>query len=190
MRHFLKEKNQKFQVFFQKKVFCAFWALDIAPTLDVPVLFFFFRQTTDVTLYVPLFSTDVNRFTGTQRSRVRVPASVRNFFEHLRKRTRLKGPLFQLFSALCDFFRFFPFKFFRLFCNKLDFQQAQWVPPFTFFHYETIRNFDRSKALSQILTGVKCYIRIFDVISELCCVSLTRRRRFEQDGNVQSRRYI
>ena len=38
MRHFLKEKNQKFQVFF-KKVFCAFWALDIAPTLDVPVLF-------------------------------------------------------------------------------------------------------------------------------------------------------
>ena len=25
--------------FFQKKMFCAFWALDIAPTLDVPVLF-------------------------------------------------------------------------------------------------------------------------------------------------------
>ena len=35
MRHFLKEKNQKFQVFFfLKKVFCAFRALDIAPTLD------------------------------------------------------------------------------------------------------------------------------------------------------------
>ena len=33
------KKNQKFQVFFQKKVFCAFWGLDIAPTLDVPVLF-------------------------------------------------------------------------------------------------------------------------------------------------------
>ena len=39
-RHFLKEKNQKFQVFFNKKVFCAFWALDIAPTSDVPVLLF------------------------------------------------------------------------------------------------------------------------------------------------------
>ena len=38
MRHFLKEKNQKFQVIFSKKVFCTFWALDIAPTLDVPVL--------------------------------------------------------------------------------------------------------------------------------------------------------
>ena len=44
MRHFLKEKIQKFQVFFQKKVFCAFCALDIAPTLDVPVLFKFPRQ--------------------------------------------------------------------------------------------------------------------------------------------------
>ena len=40
VRHFPKEKLfRKFQVFFQKKVFCAFWALDIAPTLDVPVLF-------------------------------------------------------------------------------------------------------------------------------------------------------
>ena len=62
------------------------------------VLFFFFRQTTDITLYVLLFSTDfLNRFTGnpaTQRSRVGVPALARNFFEHLRKRTRLKGPFF------------------------------------------------------------------------------------------------
>ena len=37
MRHFLKEKNQKIQVFFQKKSF-ALLSLDIAPTLDVPVL--------------------------------------------------------------------------------------------------------------------------------------------------------
>ena len=39
MRLFLKEKNfQKFQFFFQK-MFCAFWSLDMAPTLDVLVLF-------------------------------------------------------------------------------------------------------------------------------------------------------
>ena len=34
--------------------------------------------------------------------RVRVPALARNFFDHLRKRTRLKGPL-SFLSALCDF---------------------------------------------------------------------------------------
>ena len=33
-----KKIFQKFQ-FFRKKIFCAFWALDMAPTLDVPVLF-------------------------------------------------------------------------------------------------------------------------------------------------------
>ena len=31
--------SQKFQVFFPKEMFCAFWALDIAPTWDVPDLF-------------------------------------------------------------------------------------------------------------------------------------------------------
>ena len=40
MRHFPKEKFlSKISSFFQKKMFCAFWALDIAPTWDVPVLF-------------------------------------------------------------------------------------------------------------------------------------------------------
>ena len=39
MRNLLKE-NKNFK-FFLKNVFCAFWALDIAPTLDVPVLFSF-----------------------------------------------------------------------------------------------------------------------------------------------------
>ena len=36
---FRKKKIQKFQVFFPKKMFCAFLTLDIAPTLDVLVLF-------------------------------------------------------------------------------------------------------------------------------------------------------
>ena len=33
-----RKESKKFK-FFSKKVFCAFWALDIAPTLNVPVLF-------------------------------------------------------------------------------------------------------------------------------------------------------
>ena len=40
-----------------------FWGLDMALNWVVPGLFFF-RQTTDLTLYVPLFSTEVNRFRG------------------------------------------------------------------------------------------------------------------------------
>ena len=43
----------------------------------------------------------------TQRSRIRALALARNFFEHSQKQTRLKGPLFQFFSALCDFFSIF-----------------------------------------------------------------------------------
>ena len=39
-RHFPKENFfSKISSFFPKKMFCAFWALDIAPTWDVPVLF-------------------------------------------------------------------------------------------------------------------------------------------------------
>ena len=55
MRHFLKEKIQKFQVFFQKKVFCAFRALDIAPTLDIPVLFQIVDQYGESNMYLGAF---------------------------------------------------------------------------------------------------------------------------------------
>ena len=66
---------------------CASWALDMAPTLDVTVLFF--RQTTDLIAYVPLFTdftlahmySSVLGLRWTQRSRVRVLALARNLFE-------------------------------------------------------------------------------------------------------------
>ena len=35
----IKFRKKNFKVFFSQKVFCAFWALDMAPTLDVLVLF-------------------------------------------------------------------------------------------------------------------------------------------------------
>ena len=78
------------------------------------VEFFFFRHTTDLTLYHFSVLTLIG-LRGTQRSQVRVPALARNFFEHLRKRSRLKGPLFQFFSALCDFS--------SIFCLQVDFLQ-------------------------------------------------------------------
>ena len=74
------------------------------------LVFFLFFQTTDLIVYV-LFNTDFNRFMGTRRSWVRVLALARNFFEHLRKQTRLKGPLFQFFFGTGRLFSiFFAFK--------------------------------------------------------------------------------
>ena len=81
--------------------------------------FFFVRPQTPPCIYHFLVKTLVG-LRWTQRSRFRVFALARNFFKHLRNRTRLKGPLFQYFSALCDFFWIFfafkcsPFKFFDI----------------------------------------------------------------------------
>ena len=75
----------------------------------------FFRQITELTLYLPLFGTEVNRFRGTHRSLVRVPASARNFFELFLDIVRffkmvilrLKTMFFQWQHAISDYIRFF-----------------------------------------------------------------------------------
>ena len=116
----------------------------------------FFRQTTDLIAYVPLFTdftlahmySSVLGLRWTQRSRVRVLALARNFFD-------------QFLSALCDSFNFFRhcatffwkffcrqrvplqvFWYFATTCLKLKFQKAQMVPPFWFFG--TMRLFQKS----------------------------------------------
>ena len=63
-----------------------------------------FRQTTDLIVYVPLFSTDFNRFTGTQRSRVRVP---KKRIPVKRIEVIAKGPLSIFFGAMRTFFEAF-----------------------------------------------------------------------------------
>ena len=88
-------------------VFSPRFSSEKCPTITVASFFFVRPQTSD---RVPLFSTDFNRLTVislTQWSRFRVLALARNFLEHLRKRTRLKGSLFQFFEALCEFSIFF-----------------------------------------------------------------------------------
>ena len=62
-------------------------------------LVFFVRPQTSPCMYHFLVQTSIGLRVA-QRSRVRVPALARNFFEHFRKRTRLKGPSFQFFLAL------------------------------------------------------------------------------------------
>ena len=64
MRHFPKEKNQKFQVFFEKN---AVGFLSLRYSADFRrsrLVFLFFRPTTELTLYVPPFSADFNRIRG------------------------------------------------------------------------------------------------------------------------------
>ena len=73
-----------------------------------------------------------------QRSRVRVLALARNFFEHLRKRTRLKGLFFQFFFGTLRLFSNFllsngPTLIFLIFCSKLKCQKAQRASPFKYF---------------------------------------------------------
>ena len=104
------------------------------------VFFFFFRQTTDLIAYVPLFTdftlahvySSVLGLRRTQRSRVRVLALVRKFFEQFFWHC---WPLSIFFGTVRLFFRIFllpkgpPFNF-LIFCSKLKFQKARRVPPF------------------------------------------------------------
>ena len=139
MRHFLKEKKSKNFKFFLKNVFCAFWALDIAPTLDVPVLFFL--QTTILTLIGPLFINNPETTWGQGRLSPKGPPFIFSLFQgNLQNRTCLKGPPFGFFSALCDFFskKFLmfqkgpPLRVFSYFATECMLINPK-GPPFTFF---------------------------------------------------------
>ena len=87
-----------------------------------------------------------------------------NFFdilEHNRCLKIPKGPSFQVFRHYetvqnCHF--------------SSDIRFSQYISTNIFFN--TIRNLN-------VISGVKRYIRVFDVISEVYSVSLRRRRRFE-----------
>ena len=63
---------------------------------------------------------------------------------NIQYRTRLKGPPFSLFSALRDFVSIKKFPkcplsiFFLEFCDRMDVEKSQRIPPFSFFqHCET-----------------------------------------------------
>ena len=72
-----------------------------------------------------------------------------------------KGPLFRFFGTM---------RLFKIVIFHLTFGFLKTYPPIFFFN--TIRNLN-------VISGVKRYIQIFDVISDVYSVSLRRRRRFE-----------
>ena len=89
---------------------CAFWALDIAPTLDVPVLFFLFQPT--ISLWMVHFLQFVHLFCCSSSTKFLKPESGgsilalnHNIFMLPKvQQVRPKGPPFGFLSALCDFF--------------------------------------------------------------------------------------
>ena len=96
----------------------------------------------------------LNKYLGNAPKLVqRVPPFIFLIFKgNIQNRTKLKGPPFHVFSAQCNFFRIF---------------LSPKCPPFDFIE------------VPLVISGAKRYIRIFDIISELYRVLLSRRRRFE-----------
>ena len=149
MRHFPKEKIFKnFKFFFKKNVLRFLSLRYSADFRRSRLVFLFVRQTTDLIVYVPLF-------TDFTRSRVLVSTVLTRFTVNPAVRVRVLAFFVQFFSALCDYFSvFFAFKgshlqvFFRklktifclqralpsiylIFCNKLGFSKDPKGPAFT-----------------------------------------------------------
>ena len=85
----------------------AFSFKEKSPTITV-ASFFFFRQTTELIAYVPLF-TETDKFTQAKFHQCKLtakgpPFRILPFLRNLQNRKTPKGPPFQFFSALCEFF--------------------------------------------------------------------------------------
>ena len=122
----------------------AFSFKEKSPTITVASFFsFFFRQTTELIAYVPLF-TETDKFTQVSSTNAnllqRVPPFVFYLFYVTYKTGRLQRvPPFNFFRHCANFF-FENFYFFKrvppsdflIFCNKKYVNESQRVPPFHF----------------------------------------------------------
>ena len=120
----------------------AFSFKEKSPTITVAS--FFFRQTTELIAYVPLF-TETDKTTQAKSGQWKLSAKGPHFhflpfLRNLQNRKRPKGPPFQFFSTLCEIFfrKFFkvskesPPSSFLIFCNRMYVNESQRVPPFHF----------------------------------------------------------
>ena len=160
------------------------------PTLDVLVLFlvgafsfkekarllqwlvFFFRQTTELIAYVPLF-TETDKFTQAEFDLCKLtakgpPFRFLPFLRNLQNRKTPKGPPFNFFLALCEFFfrKFLmsqksPPSDFLIFCNRKYDNESQKVPPFHFSAlcdvFEVFFKKNISKKLFQKIFNFFCF---------------------------------
>ena len=114
----------------------------------------FFRQTTDLIVYVPLFSTDFTRFTVNPATTGSSPCFSQKLFRAFAKADETEGFPLSIFSALCDFFlpsKGLTFKFFFDILQQTKVPKSPKGLPFQVFrHYETVQNSHFSFLLSKI----------------------------------------
>ena len=126
----------------------AFSFKEKSPTITVASFFsFFFRQTTELIAYVPLF-TETDKTTqaksGQWKLSAKGPPFIFTFLRNLQNRKTPKGPPFNFFSALCDLQQFL------IFCNRKYVNESQRVPLFIFSHYATFSKFFSKKNFKKI----------------------------------------
>ena len=124
------------------------------------VFFSFFRQTTELIAYVPLF-TETDKTTHAKSGQRKLSAKGPRFhflpfLRNLQNRKTPKGPPFQFFSALCEIFskifqglKRVPPSSFLIFCNRMYVNESQRVPLFIFRHYATFSKFFSKKTFQK-----------------------------------------
>ena len=119
----------------------------MAPTWDVPVLFF--RQTTDLIVYVPLLSADFSRFTVNPAVTGSSPRFSQKLFRAFAKPDETEGSPF--FGTVRLFFpNFFclhrvpPSKFFDILQQTKVPKSPKGLPFYICRHYETVSKFSFS----------------------------------------------
>ena len=108
--------------------------------------FFFFRQTTELIAYVPLFTETIQAKSGQWKLSAKVPPfHFLPFLRNLQNRKRPKGPPFQFFRHCAKFFsKIFqglkraPPSSFLMFCNRMYVNESQRVP---LLFFGTMRHF-------------------------------------------------
>ena len=120
----LAKKSPSFNPEFSWFLVGAFSFREKSPTITVASFFFFFRQTTELIAYVPLF-TETDKFTQAKFDQCKLtakgpPFRFLSFLRNLQNRKIPKGPPFQFFFGTV-----------RIFFRK--FLMSQKSPPFGFF---------------------------------------------------------
>ena len=140
----------------------AFSFKEKSPTITVASFFLFFRQTTELIAYVPLF-TETDKTTQVKSGQWKLsakgpPFHFSPFLRNLQNRKRPKGPPFQFcFGTVRNFFRKIfkvskesPLRVFLIFCNRMYVNESQRVPLFIFRHYATFSKFFFKKNFKKI----------------------------------------
>ena len=138
-------------------IFSRRFSSEKSPTITVTSFFCFFCQTTDLIVYVPLFSIDFTRFTGNPAVTGSSPCFSQKPFRAFAKADETEGsPLSIFFRHCATFFDFFSSKgshlqdFFDILQQTKVPNSPKGLPFYVFRHYETVQNSHFSFFFSKI----------------------------------------